>query len=122
MRLFYHRAHNAHFFSILHMGIFPCKILDGVGCNACRLFPVSIQRMTGQIQAADFLFLLEQFLMAVFRQLLYFIAILGSTALCSPLITENRSSCPSRLRRESVSMLFRMPSTASTWLWRLLPR
>ena len=40
--------------------------------------------MTGQIQAADFLFLLEQLLMAVLRQLLYFIVILGSTALCFP--------------------------------------
>ena len=77
---------------------------------------VGIQRMTGQIQAADLFFLLQQLGVTVLRQLADLIAVLLCGILLSPLITENRSSWPSRLRRVSVSMLFRMPSTASTWL------
>ena len=42
------------------MGILAGESLDGVGANTGRLFPVSIQRMAGQVQTADLFFLLQQ--------------------------------------------------------------
>ena len=42
------------------MGILAGEGFDGVGADAGRLFPVSVQRMAGQIQTADLFFLLQQ--------------------------------------------------------------
>ena len=58
------------------MGILAGQILDGVGRDPRRLLTVGIQRMAGQIQAADILFLLQQLLVAVFRQLFDLIDVL----------------------------------------------
>ena len=40
--------------------------LDGMGRKLCRLLPVRIQRVPGQVQAADLFFLLQQFGVGVF--------------------------------------------------------
>ena len=42
------------------MGILASEVFDGVGADAGRFFPVSVQRMAGQVQAADLFFLLQQ--------------------------------------------------------------
>ncbi len=103
------------------MGILAGEVFDGVGADAGRFFPVSVQRMAGQVQAADLFFLLSSSVWLYSGKLADLIAVLLAASAASPLITENRSSWPSRLRRVSVSMLLRMPSTASTMLWRLMP-
>ena len=72
---FYHCTHDAHPFAVLHMGILAGQILDGVGRDPRRLLTVGVQRMAGQVQAADILFLLQQFLVTVFRQLFDLIAV-----------------------------------------------
>ena len=53
---------------IQYMGILPGQRFDGVGGEPRRLFPVSVQRVAGQVQAADFFFLLKQLCMAVLRE------------------------------------------------------
>ena len=57
--------------------------LDGMGRKLCRLLPVRIQRVPGQVQAADLFFLLQQFGMGVFFEVPDLIYILGRV-LCSP--------------------------------------
>ena len=42
------------------MGILAGESLNGMGADEGRLFPVSIQRMAGQVQTADLFFLLQQ--------------------------------------------------------------
>ena len=66
------------------MGVLAGEVLDGVGTDAGRFFPVGIQRMTGQIQAADLFFLLEQLGVTVLRQLADLIAVLLCGILLSP--------------------------------------
>ena len=51
-------ADDAHMGVIQYMGILPGQRFDGVGGEPRRLFPVSVQRVAGQVQAADFFFLL----------------------------------------------------------------
>ena len=55
-------ADDAHMRVIQYMGILPGQCFDGVGGEPRRLFPVSVQRVAGQVQAADILFLLQQLL------------------------------------------------------------
>ena len=51
------------------------ELLDAVGRKACRLFPIGVQRVAGQIEAADLFLLLEQFGVAVLREGLYLVAV-----------------------------------------------
>ena len=57
------------------MSILPGQGFDGVGGEPRRLFPVSVQRVAGQVQAADFFFLLKQLCMAVLRECFDLIAV-----------------------------------------------
>ena len=67
--VFDHRTYDAHTLAILYVGVLAGQRLDGVRGNARGLFPVGVQRMTGQIESADLFFLLEQLLAAVLLQL-----------------------------------------------------
>ena len=61
--------------SVQLVSVLAGELLDAVGCKACRLFPIGVQRVAGQIEAADLFLLLEQFGVAVLREGLYLVAV-----------------------------------------------